>query len=73
MKKEKAWVWFKGGLQGGYWESGFMASESDAGFILIERADFVSSRVAEWRVKLEPPQDEKQPPNIPENPIWKLN
>ena len=29
MEKKKAWVWFKGGLKGGSWVAGFIASTDD--------------------------------------------
>ena len=71
MKKEKAWVWFKGGEQGGHWVGGFIASNSPEGGILIERQDFVSCRVPEWRISLTAPKDETVCPDIPEGTIWK--
>ena len=73
MKKEKAWVWFKGGQKGGYWVSGFYATSAEEGGILIERSDFVSCRVPEWRISLEEPKDEKLGPSIPKGAIWKYN
>ncbi len=71
MKKEKAWVWFKGGLKGGSWESGFLASHSEKGGIEIEKADFIKCRVPEWRVLYQEPKDEKASPEIPDGADWK--
>ena len=71
MKKEKAWVWFKGGLKGGRWEGGFLASDSEEEGILIERPDFIPCRVPEWRVQLKEPKDSKIAPDIPKNALWK--
>ena len=74
MEKKKAWIWFKGGQSdGGSWISGFMASADEGEGIIIERADFVSCRVPEWRVRYDNPTDEKESPDIPQNPIWKYN
>ncbi len=74
MKREKAWVWFKGDLkEGGYWVSGFLASSCDEEGLLIERSDFVSCRVPEWRVTFAEPENEKNGPKIPEGAIWKFS
>jgi len=69
--KKKAWVWFKGGLKGGTWVSGFIASSDEKEGILIEKTDFVSCRVPEWRVRFDQPEFEKQSPEIPKDPTWK--
>ena len=73
MKKEKAWVWFKGGLSGGYWASGFISSHSEEGGIIIEKNDFITCRVPEWRVTNKEPQDINKSPMIPNNATWKYN
>ncbi len=72
MQKEKVWVWFRGGLQGGSWVDGFIATTSPDGGVLIERPDFVSCKVPEWRISKTEPKDKKAGPNIPEGAIWKL-
>ncbi len=72
MERKKAWVWFKGGMAEGSWVPGFIAShDQEEGILLIERSDFVSCRVPEWRVRFEEPTNEKECPNIPKNAIWK--
>ncbi len=71
MEKKKAWVWFKGGLKGGSWVSGFIASKTNEDGILIERTDFVTCRVPEWRVKFDEPFNKKESPQIPQDAIWK--
>ncbi len=71
MEKKKVWVWFKGGQTGGVWVSGFIATNDEKEGLLIERTDFVSCRVPEWRVRFEEPEDEKVAPQIPKNPTWK--
>ena len=73
MEKRKAWIWFKGGQSGGSWVAGFMASVDEKEGVIIERADYVSCRVPEWRVRYDNPIDEKEGPQIPQNPIWKYN
>ncbi len=72
VKKESAWVWFKGSDKGGFWMGGFLASTANEGGVLIERSDFVSCRVPEWRVSLSEPEDLKVGPKIPDNAVWKL-
>ena len=71
MERQKAWVWFKGGLNGGVWIPGFIASTDKKGGVFIEKVDFISCRVPEWRVRFEKPEDEKEGPEIPINPTWK--
>ncbi len=71
MKHEKAWVWFKGGIKGGSWVEGFLASSCDEGGVIIERSDFVTCRVPEWRVSFQEIKDKKIPPEIPNDCIWK--
>jgi len=71
MDRKKAWVWFKGGLTGGVWVSGFIASTNEKEGILIEKVGFVSCRVPEWRISFEEPKNEKEGPQIPKDPIWK--
>ena len=71
MNREKAWVWFKGGLKGGSWAGGFLATESDQGGYIVERSDFVKCRLPSWRVSLSKPEDENEPPLIPDKAIWK--
>ena len=70
MEKEKAWVWFKGGLSGGFWKGGFKATRVKDDVVLIEHSDFKSCRVPEWRVCLSEPADKKTGPKIPEGAIW---
>ncbi len=71
MKKEKAWVWFKGGAKGGFWMGGFIGSKSSDIGIIIERPDFINCRVPEWRVSFTEPKDEYIGPKIPEKTTWK--
>ena len=72
MDREKAWVWFKGGLQGGgYWLGGFLASKSPEGGYIVEKSDFVKCRLPEWRVNLKEPKSKDSSPNIPVDAIWK--
>ena len=73
MNKQKAWIWFKGGLKGGSWVAGFIASitEESEEVFLIEKSDFISCRVPSWRVRLEEPNNLNQGPIVPENAVWK--
>ncbi len=71
MERKKAWIWFKGGLTGGSWVPGFLASNCKEEGLLIEKPDFVSCRVPEWRVRFDEPENAKEGPDIPANPIWK--
>jgi len=70
MEKEKAWVWFKGGVSGGFWQGGFKATKSTDEGVLIEHADFKNCRVPEWRICLSEPTNKKAGPKIPEGAIW---
>ncbi len=73
MEKRKAWVWFKGGQAGGSWISGFVAKAHEKEGVIIERSDFISCRVPDWRVRYEKPMNEKEGPQIPKNTFWKYN
>ena len=73
MDRVKVWGWFKGGLEGGYWMGGFLASKSLEGGFIIEKQDFVSCRVPDWRISLTEPKDLKVSPNIPEDALWKYS
>ncbi len=73
MNKEKVWVWFKGGSEGGFWQGGFLASKATESGVIIEKADFVSCRVPEWRVSFSEPNNLGQGPQIPKDAIWKYS
>ena len=72
MEREKAWIWFKGGLKGGSWVGGFVATKSQEGGYLVERSDFVKCRLPEWRISLTEPLNLNQSPMIPKNAEWKF-
>tara|TARA_Y100001970_G_C13722972_1_gene597591 strand:+ start:84 stop:302 length:219 start_codon:yes stop_codon:yes gene_type:complete len=72
MEKKKAWIWFKGGEDGGSWVSGFFASKDKEGKVIIENPDFVTCTVPEWRVIYEEPKNKYQSPDIPNDAIWKF-
>ena len=72
MEKKKAWIWFKGGEDGGSWVSGFIASKSEGGKVVIENPDFVTCTVPEWRVMYKEPQNKHKSPDVPNDPIWKF-
>ena len=69
--KEKAWVWFKGGLNGGSWVADFVASEEQEGVFTIERPDYKTCKVPSWRISFEEPKNLKEGPTIPNNAKWK--
>ena len=60
MERQKAWVWFKGGLTGGEWIAGFLATRDEKEGFLIERADFVKCKDPEWRVLFTEPADKNR-------------
>ncbi|WP_320674322.1 hypothetical protein [Prochlorococcus sp. MIT 1341] len=72
MNNETVWVWFKGGEKGGFWMGGFKASKSPEGGLLIERTDFITCRVPEWRISFEEPQDKNIGPSFPDGAVWKF-
>lgn len=72
MKKQKCWVWFKGGIDGdSRWHGGFTATSCEEG-VLIERSDYVSCHVPEWRISTTEPDDLSSAPVIPDDAKWKL-
>ena len=73
MVRQKCWVWFKGGLkESGRWVSGYVATSSEAGGVLIQHPDYVDCRVPEWRISTTEPVDLEQGPEIPANAEWRL-
>ena len=51
MKRERCWVWFRGGLnQKSHWESGFYATTDDQDGVLIQHGSYRDTRVPAWRV-----------------------
>ena len=73
MRKERCWVWFKGGLsEEGHWMSGWVASTTEEPGLLIEHPGYVSCRVPEWRVVFKEPKDLNLAPSIPDAVVWKL-
>ncbi len=73
MNKEKAWVWFKGGLKGGCWMSGFFANKGEQEILNIESPNFIACKLPLWRVRFSEPEDTHIGPVIPEDAIWKYN
>lgn len=71
MNREKAWIWFKGGIEGGSWIGGFYATKTHEDGYIVERSDFKKCRLPDWRVKLKEPEDKNIEPIIPEKAIWK--
>ena len=67
--RTKVWVWFKGGLDGGEWRSGFVASSTERG-ILCQHGDFKDCVMPEWRISREEPTDLKKAPPIPNGAAW---
>ena len=46
MRKERCWVWFKGGLsEEGHWMSGWVASTTEQPGLLIEHPGYVLSLI----------------------------
>ena len=73
MRKERCWVWFKGGLNDhGHWVGGFVATSSEAGGVLIQHGDYKDCRVPEWRISTDEPDDLAVAPLIPADAVWKL-
>lgn len=73
MKRERCWVWFRGGLnQQARWEGGFYATTDEQDGVLIQHGNYRDTRVPSWRVTQQEPSDQYQAPEIPENAIWKI-
>jgi hypothetical protein len=70
--RTKVWVWFKGGLDGGYWKGGFYATSAEEG-VTIQHGDFKDAVVPEWRLTDKEPKDMKKAPPIPEGAKWKFS
>ena len=45
LVRQRCWVWFKGGLsEGGFWQQGYVATDSEQGGVLIQHPEFVEGR-----------------------------
>ena len=73
MKREKAWVWFKGGINGGEWKAGFLASSCEESCLLIESSTYKSCKLPKWRVTFQEPLDINKGPEIPAGEDWKIS
>lgn len=63
MRKERCWVWFRGGLnESSHWVGGFQATTDEAPGVLIQHPSYRDARVPEWRVTTKEPEDMKAPP-----------
>ena len=67
--RTKVWVWFKGGLNGSEWSSGFVASTTEKG-MLCQHGDFKDCVMPEWQISREEPTDLKKMPPIPNGAAW---
>ena len=70
--RTKVWVWLKGGLDGGEWRSGFVATTTEKG-VLCQHVDFKDSLMPEWRISKDEPSDLTQAPLIPEDAVWVMH
>ncbi len=74
MKRERCWVWFRGGLnQKSHWEGGFYATTDEQEGVLIQHGSYRDTRVPAWRVTQKEPLDLHTAPEIPEDAVWKIN
>tara|TARA_Y100001968_G_C19451722_1_gene769144 strand:- start:6027 stop:6251 length:225 start_codon:yes stop_codon:yes gene_type:complete len=71
--KSKAWVWFKGGIDGGEWIPGFTVSETAEDKFLIESNTYKKCTIPGWRIIYNEPENKHEGPIIPEGSIWKYN
>jgi len=73
MKRERCWVWFRGGLnERPHWVSGFYGSIDDQEGILIQHPSYRDCRLPAWRVTQQEPSDPHAAPDIPDNAVWQL-
>jgi len=63
MRKERCWVWFRGGLnESSHWVGGFQASTDEQLGVLIQHPGYRDARVPAWRVTTDEPSDMQAPP-----------
>ncbi len=73
METENCWVWFKGALkERGVWKAGFTYKKDELPGVLIQSSDYIPCRVPDWRISPTEPVDIYKPPEIPDNPVWKI-
>ena len=73
--RSKVLGWFKGGLDGGEWRSGFYATENSEHeeAVTLQHGDFKDCEVPTWRISDKEPTDLKKGPAIPEDAKWKFS
>lgn len=63
MRKERCWVWFRGGLnEPSHWVAGFQATTDDQLGVLIQHPSYRDARVPAWRITTDEPSDMQTPP-----------
>lgn len=63
MRKERCWVWFRGGLnEASHWVAGFQATTDAEQGVLIQHPGYRDARVPAWRVTTQEPADLHAPP-----------
>ena len=74
MRRERCWVWFRGGLkESSRWVGGFQATiDADHG-VLIQHPGYRDARVPAWRVTTHEPADLNAPPDgLDESGPWQF-
>ncbi|MEB3253849.1 MAG: hypothetical protein VKI93_03950 [Synechococcus sp.] len=75
MRKERCWVWFRGGLnEASRWIGGFQASTDELRGVLIQHPGYRDARVPAWRVTTEEPEDiHAVPEGLDEEGPWQFH
>ncbi|MBA4733833.1 MAG: hypothetical protein EVB06_02280 [Synechococcus sp. MED-G133] len=74
MRKERCWVWFRGGLnEASRWVGGFQATTDAEPGVLIQHPGYRDARVPSWRVTTSEPADLNSPPaGLDESGPWQF-
>ena len=74
MRKERCWVWFRGGLnEPSRWIGGFQATTDAEPGIVIQHPGYRDARDPSWRVKTAEPADLQLPPEgLEETGPWQF-
>ena len=69
MRKERCWVWFRGGLnESSRWVGGFQATTDAEPGVLIQHPGYRDARVPSWRVTTVEPADSSSHQRVWMNP-----
>ena len=74
MKRERCWVWFRGGLnEAAHWVGGFYATKDDQEGVLVQHGSYRDTRVLSGGSRKKSLWTFYAAPAIPDDAVWQIN